>query len=481
MAFSTGMLPDTTTPTAADVRDLVELDRPTDRLSPRRLPVVLACLGFVLYAVWSILRHHAFQTSGYDLGIFEQAVRSYADGHWPVSELRGPGYPLLGEHFHPILATLAPLYWLWPAPETLLLAQSALLALAIVPVSRYAIAELGAARGAAVGAGSGLAFGLLSAVTFDFHEVCFAVPLVAFSVERLLRREWGAAVAFALPLLLVKEDLPMTVAAIGLYLVFQGKRVLGWATVLLGVVSTALLVTVVLPVISSTGGYLFGDRMASPSWFDGLGPKVFTLLVLLAPTAFVALRSPLIGLALPTLGWRMLSGYPAYWGPGFHYNAVLIPIVFLAAVDGLTRLTRVPLRQRARRALPVCAMAGAVCSVAALLPLERQPHWTAAEQAVARDVLARIPDGATVAAGNRLAPALTGRCQVLLFPQEPSTVQPEWVVVAKPMVDWPIPVARQEARLTELARTSYRTVVATDTVVLLRRKSTPAAGRLPAR
>ena len=466
------------------VRGLVQLDRPQSRPSPGLLPVLLAGIGFVVYAVWSILRHHAFQTTGYDLGIFEQAVRSYAEGHWPVSELRGPGYPLLGEHFHPILVTLAPLYWIWPAPETLLLAQSALLALAIVPVSRCAIAALGTARGVAVGAGSGLAFGLLSAVTFDFHEVCFAVPLVAFSVERLLRREWGAAVAFALPLLLVKEDLPMTVAAIGLYLVWQGQRVLGWTTAALGVVTTAVLVTVVLPVLSNTGGYPFGDRMDNPSVFDGFGLKLSTLLVLLAPTAFVALRSPLIALALPTLGWRMVSGYPAYWGPGFHYNAVLIPIVFLAALDGLTRLNAFPLRHGARLALPMCALVGAVCSVVALLPAERQPRWTDTEQAIAGAVLARIPDGATVAAGNRLAPHLTTRCRVLFFPQEPATVWPDWVVVAKPMVDWPIPVARQEARLAELAHTSYRTVVETDTVVLLQRRTSTVsslAGRLRTR
>jgi hypothetical protein len=45
-------------------------------------------------------------------------------------------------------------------------------------------------------------------------------------------------------------------------------------------------------------------------------------------------------------------------------------------------------------------------------------------------ILREIPDGATVAADNRLAPQLTARCTVYLFPTEPSErVRPEWVAL----------------------------------------------------
>lgn len=47
-------------------------------------------------------------------------------------------------------------------------------------------------------------------------------------------------------------------------------------------------------------------------------------------------------------------------------------------------------------------------------------------------MLARIPDGATVAASNQLALHLTARCRVLLFPTYPDSGQwPEWAVVAE--------------------------------------------------
>src|SRR5882757_5751242 len=138
-----------------------------------RVPYLLAGLCFVGYSVWSIALHRAFQTTGYDLGIFEQAVRSYADGHWPVADLKASGFPLLGDHFSPILAVLAPLYLLHRSAETLLVAQALLLALSVVPVARLATDRLGARAGAMIGLAYGLSWGLLHAVRFDFHEVCF--------------------------------------------------------------------------------------------------------------------------------------------------------------------------------------------------------------------------------------------------------------------------------------------------------------------
>ena len=52
--------------------------------------------------------------------------------------LKAPGYNLLGDHFHPLIAVLAPLYWIWDDPRMLLLAQAALFAASMVPVARFA-------------------------------------------------------------------------------------------------------------------------------------------------------------------------------------------------------------------------------------------------------------------------------------------------------------------------------------------------------
>src|SRR5207245_878567 len=49
----------------------------------------------------------------------------------------------------------------------------------------------------------------------DFHEIAFAMPLLAFSLEAALRKRWAAAMWWAVPLIFVKEDMGITAAAIG--------------------------------------------------------------------------------------------------------------------------------------------------------------------------------------------------------------------------------------------------------------------------
>ncbi|GLY70710.1 DUF2079 domain-containing protein [Amycolatopsis taiwanensis] len=432
-------------------------------LSRTRIPLALASLGFAVYAIWSVCLHRVYLATGYDLGIFEQAVRSYTHGRWPVADLKGPGFPLLGDHFHPVLLVLAPLYALHPAPETLLIAQAALLALSAVPVTRCALSTLGTKRGTLAGAGYLFSSGLLNAVTFDFHEICFAVPLVAFSAERLLRREWGAAVACAAPLVLVKEDLPLTLAAVGAYVVWQGQRRWGWAVAVAGMATTVVLVVIVLPALNPAGHYAFAGRAAALQPLDGLGMKSATLALLFVPTAFAGLRSPLSILLVPTLAWRFLSSYPNYWGPGYHYNAVLMPIAFLAAVDGLRRASG-----RIRSLSTAGAALTSLAVIAALLP---GPPPAPSERAALQAALARIPDGATVAAGSRLAPHLTRRCRVLFFPEQPDgTTEPDWVITSKPLVGWPSPVPAQQRLLADLVEHGYTPVIDNGTVLLLRRR-----------
>src|SRR5581483_9776412 len=75
-------------------------------------------------------------------------------------------------------------------------------------------------------------------------------------------------------------------------------------------------------------------------FFHAWPQKLETLVLLLLPTAFVALRSPVSLIAVPSLALRFESTNSAYWGTAWHYNATVMPIVFVAAVDGLARISR---------------------------------------------------------------------------------------------------------------------------------------------
>lgn len=91
-------------------------------------------------------------------------------------------------------------------------------------------------------------------------------------------------------------------------------------------------------------------------------------------------------------------------------------------------------------------------------PAARIPAWRAAQ---VREVLAVVPDGARVAAGDRLVPQLTVRCPVSLFPYLTTPDGPggpggwggpvaDRVAVQDGLEDFPVPKEDQRRFLTRL-------------------------------
>ncbi|MEV5509535.1 DUF2079 domain-containing protein [Streptomyces orinoci] len=397
--------------------------------APRLDPYWVAGAFFVLYSLLSLTRYRQLLTMSWDLGIFEQAIKGYAHLGAPIVDLKGPGTNILGDHFSPVTALIAPFYRVFPTPVTLLVAQALLFALSAVPVTRLAAGLLGRGRGLAIGIAYGASWGIQRAVDFDFHEIAFAMPLLAFSLEAVVRRRWRAAVLWALPLVLVKEDLGVTLAAIGVVILIRlrpprrdpRRSALALGVVVFGLAATVLTVSVLIPAFNATGSYDYWNKV------DGNGPAptipvltaVRTLLwVLLPTTGLLALRSPLLIAALPTLAWRFVSHDDHYWGTDWHYNAVLMPIVFIALTDALARAreSRRPWLRTYARQLPA-AVAGAALSLSAALPLYNltlpETYRTPPAVRAAERLLDRIPDHATVEADIEPISRLAGRCRVL--------------------------------------------------------------------
>ncbi|MFE3329960.1 DUF2079 domain-containing protein [Streptomyces sp. NPDC059176] len=443
---------------------------------------------FFAYAAVSLRLHERMLSNSYDLGIFEQIVRSYAHGHLPTSELKGPDFPVLGDHFSPVLVLVAPFYRLWPAPATLLVLQAGLIAASVVPLALWVYRKLGTLAAAVVGICYGVSWGIASAVGFDFHEVAFAVPLLVFSLVALARGRLSAAAYWALPLLLVKEDLGLTVAAIGVLIALRGNRRLGIITGLSGLLGALLVLFVILPAFNPNGSFAYWFWLDSPGGGHG-GPldqlhrmtvglvtpqaKVSTLVLVLAPTLFLALRSPLVLIALPTVLWRFASGNAFHWGTGYHYSLVLMPIVFVAFADALVD----------RRANPGSVrryLAG--CAAVSLLLLPSFPLWQLVQPAtwradsrvaLAHRLMGRIPDGATVQASSQLVPQLTSRTSTSLYGWWQSRPNPQWIMVDTRVPQdrrWPLDFMKEKIMLDQArTRGGYSTVAEQDGFVLLKR------------
>jgi uncharacterized membrane protein len=362
-----------------------------------RDPVIwaIAALSFGAYFVISLYQLLTLTPDSYDLGIFTEFVRQLSQLHAPVDDVMGPGFNLEGDHFQVAVGVIAPFFRLFPTPATLLFFQALFTAVSVFPVVTVAFLLTGRSAGRLIGFAYAFSWGLQQMINFEFHEIALAVPLIAFSVSALVRRRPIAAIAWAMPLVFVKEDQGFTVAAIGALMVataafpslLPARTVLPARTALPA--STVLPGSTALPARPVSEGYgyvalwgglflvgwglfwsIFAITVIIPRfnplheyryWVAGGGPvggkpgsvgallaqmgtswpiKLTTVVMLLLPTAFVALGSPVALLAIPSLVLRFISTDTDYWGTGWHYNATVMPILFIAAAEAIGRWRR---------------------------------------------------------------------------------------------------------------------------------------------
>jgi uncharacterized membrane protein len=437
----------------------------------RWLPWLLAAAFATAYAALACARYRAFITPSWDLAIFTEVIDHYAHLQAPIAEVKGVGFNFLGDHFSPALAVLAPVYRLAPSPLTLLVAQSVLLGLSVVPVSRTGLRRLAVPVAVLVTLAYGLSFGLLSAVLVDFHEVALAVPLLAWSLEAFSDRRWRACLWRAIPLVLVKEDLGATVAVIaGLVALRGGRTVRARALVVaaLALAASALEVLVLIPALADSGSYAYFGNFAGAPPSGGGGVRLHTAWRLLAVTGGGAVLSPIALAALPTLAWRFMSSNPAYWGTDWHYDAIVMPILFVALIDGLHRLRGHRVAWAGLVALLVAGFASSAWHTP-LRQLGERSLWAGnPHRAALRAAQAQVPAGVTVASDLGVISHLVGRDTVYWI--STPGVRPEYVVVDAG-TGWAPPPPRELPGWYAAAHpgASYRLVWTRDGVSLLRR------------
>jgi len=413
---------------------------PPDRRPPLSavLPLALALIAAVAYAAIGIYRHDHFASNAYDLGVQDQTIWGYSRLQMiPNTVEMIPN--LLGDHFHPVLMAIAPLYWIWDDVRVLLVVQAVLLAAAAIPIFWWARQRLGLIPALAFEAAYLTFWGVFSGVIFDFHHVAFAVPAVSFGLYAVLtnrNRLFWAMLALGL---LTRENIALTFAAIGIYIaVVQHRWRLGAAVIAVSVAWFATLIEFVLPAIAgSPYGHWTYDAL-------GTGPgsallhvirhplsslrllvdnsaKVKLLGGLLGAWLFLPVLSPLALVAIPTLFERLWSSNPALWSASFQYSLVIAPILAFAAVDALARLqNRFSLsrwRERVGVGVSLAVLtAGLILSFAVVRPFDEVGTYISSKQVSdIQSCLTVIPADAAVSASTALLPHLSHRYQIYLL------------------------------------------------------------------
>jgi uncharacterized membrane protein len=452
------------------------------------------------FASLSILRHRAFNTGRYDLGNMVQTVWNTAHGDF-LQMTSGDGRQIsrLAAHFDPILAVFAPLWWIWPSPEMLLVVQAMAVALGALPVFWLAQKHLRSERAAL---GFALVYLLYPATQWltlnEFHPVALACPFLLFAFWYLDEDRLVPFAVFAVLAMTTKEEIGFVVAGMGIWYALRRRWQPGAVIAGAGVLVSALAIAVVIPHYNAGAESSFYGR------YDAIGGSaggiaktavthpwrileaafhtndVHYLFHLLLPLGFLFLLSPVTLIAvLPELALNQLSSTSTQTSVHFHYTAGAIAPLVVATVLGAAVLAR---------RYPAGAVAAGTVAVALVaswkigaVPLwgyvpggedyQRNDWRVTAHDHVAAQALALVPKDAVVSSTNVLGAHLSDRRRVLSLPK---LADATWVVADETRSSYadrsaPLPAAAALVRLRQ--RPDWTLVFARDGVLVFHKRS----------
>lgn len=452
----------------------------------------VAAAYFLLYSTLAVLRHRTYHSFGFDLGLFDQVFWNTTQGR-PLESTMSQALPvphsLLGDHFSPAFWLLVPFYYAYPHPETLLVIQTAALALGAWPVYLLAQLKLPAGYRLAWVAAYFLFLPLAFISTYDFHEVALAVAPLGFALYFLERGRIGWFLLSLASTFLIKEEMPLVGTGFGAY-VLLSKR--DWKLGL-GVLAGSLLAFAAIiqaaipyfgggrpyPYIAGRYGQVGGSPLGILRTLVSDPARIARVLLQPKKVYFVTgLFGPVLGLSalagwasvvlLPTLGYLLLSSYEPQYSFTSQYSAPLIPLVLGTSILALARLRELA-RKRAMAAVMVSSFFfswayGDLPFSRKFNPGQFQPET---RYAAFLPALARIPPGARVSAENGFPSHLSERRYIYDYGYE-GVQDAGWVVLDYEGSGYDLPAFQAQVAAVEAA--GYDQVAAGYGLSLLRKR-----------
>ena len=313
----------------------------------------------------AMLRYDVFKATAFDLGNMDQVLWNTIHGRWfqftnQANDWYGPP-TRLALHFEPILLPLSLLYAFRADPHILLVFQTLALASGALPV--FLLTRKYIPEWPFIAVAMAIAYLLSPALfglnIFDFHPISLATPLLLYAVLALTYKRYGWFLLACILAASCKEDIPFSLAILGLFLIWKYKLPrLGIALTIGSLLWSFVAFAIIIPHFypgAQHNNFWYRYEVLGSSPSDAIGNVIlhpwllFTTFItldrfyylagLLRSTGFLCLLAPeWLLLAIPTLAENLLSTDYLLYSGVYHYNATIIPFVMLAAIHGTRRL-----------------------------------------------------------------------------------------------------------------------------------------------
>ena len=298
-------------------------------LKPISILVIIE-ISIVILFICSSLKHILFQSTAWDLAIFDQAVYLISKGENPISSFLN--IHILGDHAALIFYPLALFYKIYPSVYWLLLIQAFVLSFGALPI--YYLSQyhgLTPSKSLTISIVYLLYPLIFNINLFDFHPDVIAVSSILWAILGAFENSIILFIFTIIITLSCKSVLSLTIIFMGLWLFcFQKKQQLGSIAMGLGLSWFIISTRLIIPI--------FSDNSANISRhlerFNYLGNSFAEIAQNLIFKPWLLLQ----GLFnLPNLEYLLVLLIPVIWGLSWQYIARLISTVPTLAMNLLSQ------------------------------------------------------------------------------------------------------------------------------------------------
>jgi len=432
----------------------------------------------LVFSYYTVLKHYTFQSFAWDLGIFVQALYSTIYHgrlfYYTIENYVNPSGSFFAIHFSPILLILIPFYATYPKPETLLVVQTAILALGAIPLYMIAREILKDKKLSIIPPLIYLLYPALHGANwFDFHTEVF-IPFSIFSMFYFyLKKRFICYFVFLFLTLSIGEYAPLIVLSlilniliIKIYHYFRERHISSDSSILkIGKDMILLMVTMVVSLVwfflalhikelfpldpnfkefllATKNWEILGiDKSSNPFFsvpshiimnpmdackavFFDYHIKFLYIILLFGPLLFLPLKSKYILSALTILIFFITSNFRPYYMIGSQYPLIPLPLLFIAFVDALQSNSFRDAKVMILVALIFSISTSPISPLARSFVKEGPWLWYPAMDLSVNDrvtalheLLQLIPENASVLTQNYIFPHIANRLDAYVIPQ----------------------------------------------------------------
>ena len=318
--------------------------------------ITISFIFFLIFFKICLFRYNSLQYHDWDFSLFANGLWNIVHGNFSISVY---GRLFLANHFNLFAFILAPIYFIFQTPITLLFFKILALSLTSIPIYLIAKKYFSQQNSVLFSIIYLLYPSLLYVILYEFHFEDFAPLFLTIIFYSLINRKNIFAIIFTLLAISCKENIPLVSASIGIYAIIfiKKQRKIGFIIFLLSSLYFLLVTLYLQPMCTASAGKNIGYASHYSQYGKGflnvfiyIATHPITIIKdlfstklkinffknIFSPLGYLPLLRPdILIIIFPTILKNLLSKVPTTHTIYWQYTSTIIPFLVISTIFSL--------------------------------------------------------------------------------------------------------------------------------------------------